>query len=85
MNTNPNESAFSASAYTDPLAGKGQDHTHPRIPGLTKREHFAAMMMQGLVASPKANITEPEDANRLALIAAHMADTLIAELNKIRA
>lgn len=46
--------------------------------GLTKREHFAAMAMQGVLSSLEA----VEKAEKIALAAVLMADALIAELNK---
>lgn len=48
-------------------------------PGLTKRELFAAMAMQGLCAGPECEGTHIED---IALAAVAMADALIDELNK---
>lgn len=44
--------------------------------GLTKREHFAAIAMQGLLAS-----NTPFAANRVAISAVKHADALIAALN----
>jgi len=46
--------------------------------GLTKREYFAAMTMQGLVAGATKNMPYSEFANQ----AVGLADALIAELNK---
>ena len=49
-------------------------------PGLTKRELFAAMAMQGFCAIPKINCTiSPEIVAR---DAARLADALLAELVK---
>jgi hypothetical protein len=58
-------------------------------PGLTKREHFAAMAMQGFIASqhtwrnwrwkPCMAAMPPAQAAKLAV---EYADALIAELNK---
>ena len=64
----------------------GNDYVHDDY-GLTKREHFAAMAMQGLMANP----AYPEmvasgvklDATFTAEAVA-FADALIAELNKER-
>lgn len=48
--------------------------------GLTKREYFAAMAMQGMIASnPGIQIKYPE---KMAKIAVNYADHLIEELNK---
>jgi hypothetical protein len=46
--------------------------------GLTKREYFAAMAMQGLLACPN-NVNMAQDIAKGAVI---MADQLIIELNK---
>jgi hypothetical protein len=46
--------------------------------GLSKREYFAAMAMQGLLASKKA-LESPES---IAIDAVHAADALILNLNK---
>lgn len=48
--------------------------------GLTKREYFAAMAMQGLAANP-----DPISTSGIARIAVSLADALIAELNKAEA
>lgn len=61
MKTDPNASAF-ANGYEDP--------------GLTVREYFAAMAMQGLLA--KEGIVHPQTAES----SVRWADELIAELNK---
>jgi hypothetical protein len=45
--------------------------------GLTKREYFAAMAMQGYLASERREMTHIHAAN-----AVNMADVLIEELNK---
>lgn len=46
--------------------------------GLTKREYFAAMALQGLLACPN-NVNMAQDIAKGAII---MADQLIIELNK---
>jgi hypothetical protein len=45
--TNPNESAFAKSAFYHPEGGIDS----PQL-GLTKREYFAGLIMQGLLANP---------------------------------
>ena len=53
--------------------------------GLTKREHFAAMAMQGLLSIYDSEVgTVPNDSNSeyMARVAVKAADHLIAELNK---
>lgn len=49
--------------------------------GLTKREYFAAMAMQGIMANSDDAITRFSHED-IALIAVSTADALIAELNK---
>ena len=48
--------------------------------GLTKREYFAAMAMQGFVAATRYD--SDSDIEYFAQIAVKAADALIAELNK---
>jgi hypothetical protein len=69
--TNPNDPAF-LTIETYPSGSK------TIASGLTKREYFAAMAMQGAAADESAT---PET-KRLAIWAVQMADALIAELNK---
>lgn len=47
--------------------------------GLTKREYFAAVAMQGIMASPQ---NEYFDIKEVARQAVEISDALIAELNK---
>lgn len=47
--------------------------------GLTKREYFAALAMQGLCANPGCGVTGP---SKIAEWAVEQADKLIEELNK---
>ena len=72
MNTNPDDAAFSRPFGTD-----GQCRGSTPEFGLTKREYFAAIAMQGLLA----NDSYPK-ANRTAAWAVEQADTLIQELNR---
>lgn len=74
----PNQLAF------DPIDGQFNR-------GLTKREHFAGLAMQGLLSNPKAadiimghspNDTEITAATIISRTALAYADALIAELNK---
>jgi hypothetical protein len=48
--------------------------------GLTKREYFAAMAMQGLL--PVTDKTEPDWGTRVAEGALNLADGLLAELER---
>ena len=68
---------------------KAADHAFPFIdssspdlrPGLTKREYFAAMAMQGLLPQVGMN-SQFQDAYDIAVWSAQAADALIAELAK---
>ena len=65
-----------------PLAYKNEHNTND---GLTKREYFAVLAMQGLWAnSPQSPLHgQPEyDTVQIARMAVQAADDLIAELNK---
>lgn len=73
MNTRPNDAAH---ASTEWCIDTGEPNYNN--PGLTKREYFAAMAMQGAVASNYV-FHSPQE---LAQYAVSTADTLIAELNK---
>lgn len=68
--TNPNEPAFSRAAFYHPDCG-----SVPAQEGLTKREYFAAMAMQGLLASGN-KFTRAT----IAVDSVQMADALIAML-----
>lgn len=50
-----------------------------RQPGLTKREYFAAMALQGYVSAGSTGMPEPD---QLAAYAVAAADALLAELDK---
>lgn len=67
--TNPNDSA-------SPYVLKYTDDEHS--PGLTKREHFAGLALQGLCANSRLS-TYPDI---LISIAVQMADHLINQLNQ---
>lgn len=75
--TNPNDSAYPMTAgplltedgFTNPI--------HKEEYGLTKREYFAAMAMQGMLASDAEGLAELK-----AEYAVAFADALIAKLNK---
>lgn len=62
------------------LGNDGQQHsTHYNAGGLTKREYFAALAMQGLSACPGL---ERHPSHMLAQWAVQSADDLLAELAK---
>jgi hypothetical protein len=69
--TNPNDLAY-------PI---GNDEGYPVYPGLTKREFFAAMAMQGYLAS-YAGLSSSPFVEHIASKATQFADALIEELNK---
>lgn len=52
--------------------------------GLTIREHFAAMAMQGLLAAQIHGFTDVPAKGPYASMAVGMADALIAELAKVK-
>ena len=72
--TNPNEPAFSKPAFYHPDGGLDSPNT-----GLTKREYFAAMAMQGALANKSAHERTIEMITESAV---KLADALIEELNK---
>jgi len=78
MKTNPNE-LVSAYGYI------GEDEYFDSKGGLTKREHFASMALQGLLSMYDSEVgIVPNDSNSeyMARVAVKAADHLIAELNK---
>lgn len=78
MKTNPNDSAFLHN--TRKAEGKTYDIT---LDGLTKREYFAAMALNGLMAGSK-QVPENEPERVLGLVAVRMADALMNALNDTR-
>ena len=50
------------------------------LSGLTKREHFAAMAMQGILSNQRLQSDKP--AKGVAICALHHADALLEELEK---
>ena len=64
--TNPNDCAFPA------------DYRTQSDGGLTKREYFAAMAMQGIITSPQTAATW----EKIVEVSIKVADLLIEELNK---
>ena len=86
MKTEPNEPAnpfftWNIASYEDCVVLEGKDGKRQYLrykPGLTKREHFAAMAMQGLLSG--AHFQAPLD--ELCQQSVEVADALIKELNK---
>lgn len=70
---NPNDPAF-------PCKDVGNLLNPPELPGLTKREYFAALAMQGMLSNVQYSATVSWD--ELVEQAAKYADALIAELSK---
>jgi len=75
----------------DDFAFSGVEHNYNNygvscintIPGLTKREYFAAMAMQGFLASSVSiNNTNERTPKLIASVAVITADALIEALNK---
>jgi hypothetical protein len=54
-------------------------HGHQLYPGLTKRELFALITMQGLIASP---LKRTNDTEAIAKDAILLGDELLSQLNK---
>ncbi len=82
MTTEPNSPAFAKAAFYHPDGGID----HPQE-GLTKREYFAAIAMQGLLTRvPKRENYQVDlgilESQRIAAESVIMADKLIEELNK---
>jgi hypothetical protein len=70
MKTEGNDLAF---------PNRGQHEDYERATGLTKREYFAAMAMQGFIASDlHAELSE----RQVSSLSIEAADNLINELNK---
>ena len=78
-----NNADMPAMAFVEP------DHPGSIYPGLTKREQFAAMAMQGILANPSGH-QEPEGAEPemmleiVAFASASFADALLAELDRTK-
>ena len=69
MNTQPNDPAFPV-----------DESTNITCAGLTKREHFAALAMQGQLA---ADTTHEVHSDKIAEWSVGLADDLIEALNKV--
>lgn len=74
MTTNANDAAFADSGWS-----QSQDVYVEIQPGLTKREYFAAIAMQGIMASDTSHeVLNPNAASW----AVDLADALIEALNR---
>lgn len=76
MKTEPNDQATPSTEFGDSLSGIVAIQNHS---GLTKREYFAAMAMQGLSANHQLNSNDFEN---IADMSVNQADALIEALNK---
>lgn len=80
-----NEPAYPAPNGT--VNGNG-DYCAPDFPGMTLREHFAGLAMQGIMANPsgepKGDFELEHFAKVVATMAVRHADALLAELTKDR-
>lgn len=82
--TNPDDPAF---PRTNPIHGmigqKVKEIGNHFVPGLTKREYFASLAMEGLIGGRAYNgINEENDKRWVAEESIGFTDALIAELNK---
>jgi len=73
--TRQNDAAFARASFHHDNFGRPDNAQQ----GLTKREYFAAMAMQGILANER---TSPDDNHETAFLACRLADSLIDELNK---
>lgn len=71
---------LSGDAYTDFAHYDETKNTsyNPECQGLTKREHFAGLAMQGILSSLESKV----EMEALATVAVQMADALLTELEK---
>lgn len=69
-----------------PLDVNGPDGNQYKYIGLTKREHFAAMAMQGMLSNPTLTMPDPKTGfpicYEICYAALHYADRLMEELDK---
>lgn len=76
MKTDGNEPANPTIGWEE-IGDHGEKVSTTDCPGITKREYFAALIMQGLMANPN-----PGAIDRAAQMSVEGADMLISELNK---
>jgi len=74
--TNSNSAAFAKAAFYHPDGGADSPQE-----GLTKREYFAAMAMQGIISTTNMGFNHLKD-GRIAKEAVILADALINALNQ---
>ena len=80
------EPAFGFSAYTDPKEGQGQNLTHSKREGMSKRFYVACAAMQGLLSNSFVNTVlsqNPEVQNTEIVNKAYaIADELLNQENQ---
>ena len=69
--------------YAD-MATNGQREIYCDQTGLTKREQFAAMALQGILSNTGANLTSEDLPSVAALLSIRVADLLLAELENTK-
>lgn len=78
--TNKNDLAFPAKVSWGEKGVFGEPVIAERMSaGLTKREYFASMFLQGLIS--KYSLQKPEDQDLVSKVAVELADTFIKALN----
>jgi len=88
MKTNPNDPKYPVSEPTRCLENGRDDMSSCVLAGgLTKREYFAAMVLQGVWANPHPlpvmeGMETKTILEKIAAVSVRQADLLIAELNK---
>jgi hypothetical protein len=76
------QSAFPMPAYSDPLAGTGQNNTHCQTYGISKRFYAACAAMQGILSSSLANPSQPVHFINIVEDAYKFADELLKQENE---
>ncbi len=76
--TRPNDAA-TARPYSRDAHSGDRPESHWATDGLTKREHFAALALQGLCASFTPGHVDPKNPARIAVA---LADALVEALNQ---
>ena len=75
------ETAFGFSAYTDPKAGNGQNLTHAKREGMSKRFYAACAAMQGMLANSDT-CSWAHSAQDVITLAYKFADELLNQENQ---
>ncbi len=75
--SNADEAAFPVPHVAMPEG----EHIHQGVPGLTKREYFAAMAMQGIIAGNQPVCFVADCEKKFAKAALMIADAILTALN----